>query len=269
MVLSFVNQVYSEITCQTGKGKDMGYTPRGKVGDNGEVRGGFVGGGVGIKGGSGKGIAFVDASKHTLSDTFEVDSFFLLQNTLVSRTIILNMGRLIDKQGKCKAKRRVIFFRDPKTPSPQVPQKYVGLLVGKQGEAIRRFRQYAAERDMAIRVNQDDNGAAASVVITGNDMDDIVALKADMTQNLFQAIAKLDANGPKGGDHKGYGKKGKGKGKMNNYHHHKGYFHAAACFTYFFSAINSLYVAASQSVSFGNYVQQGMRLFEHHGSRET
>eukprot|EP00392_Amoebophrya_sp_AT5.2_P005384 g5393.t1 len=79
-----------------------------------------------------------------------------------------------------------------------VPQKYVGLLVGKQGEAIRRFRQYAAERDMAIRVNQDDPQSAASVVITGNEMDDIVALKADMTQNLFQAIAKLDANGPKG-----------------------------------------------------------------------
>lgn len=51
---------------------------------------------------------------------------------------------------------------------------------------------------MAIRVNQDDPQSAASVVITGNEMDDIVALKADMTQNLFQAIAKLDANGPKG-----------------------------------------------------------------------
>lgn len=142
----------------TNSGSAWGYTPRSKGGPAAaggppgtEVpRGGFVGGGVGIKGGSGKGIAFVDASKHTLSDTFEV------------------------------------------------PQKYVGLLVGKQGEAIRRFRQYAAERDMAIRVNQDDPQSAASVVITGNEMDDIVALKADMTQNLFQAIAKLDANGPKG-----------------------------------------------------------------------
>mmetsp|Transcript_14356 Transcript_14356/g.35795 ORF Transcript_14356/g.35795 Transcript_14356/m.35795 type:complete len:525 (+) Transcript_14356:1154-2728(+) len=145
----------------TNSGSAWGYTPRSKGGPPAAVgaggppgtevpRGGFVGGGIGIKGGSGKGIAFVDASKHTLSDTFEV------------------------------------------------PQKYVGLLVGKQGEAIRRFRQYAAERDMAIRVNQDDPQSAASVVITGNEMDDIVALKADMTQNLFQAIAKLDANGPKG-----------------------------------------------------------------------
>ena len=48
---------------------------------------------------------------------------------------------------------------------------------------------------MAIRVNQDNQHEAASVVITGNDIDDITALKADMTQNLFQAIAKLDANG--------------------------------------------------------------------------
>ncbi|CAD7948105.1 unnamed protein product [Amoebophrya sp. A25] len=148
------------------KGGDRGGHDKG--GATAEERGGFVGGGIGIKGGSGKNIAFVDASTHDKEDKFEV------------------------------------------------PQKYVGLLVGKQGEAIRRFRQYAAERNMAIRVNQDNQHEAATVVITGSDLDEITALKADMTQNLFQAIAKLDSNGKDGSTSftksgKDGGKKGKGK----------------------------------------------------------
>lgn len=81
---SGINTIAPSIS-PTDSGSAWGYTPRSKGGPppahgagaggppGTEVpRGGFVGGGIGIKGGSGKGIAFVDASKHTLSDTFEV-----------------------------------------------------------------------------------------------------------------------------------------------------------------------------------------------------
>ena len=36
----------------------------------------------------------------------------------------------------------------------EVPKKYLGLLIGKQGEAIKRFRAYAYDKGMAIVVNQ-------------------------------------------------------------------------------------------------------------------
>lgn len=41
----------------------------------------------------------------------------------------------------------------------EVPKKYLGLLIGKQGEAIKRFRAYASEKGMAIVVNQNSQEA--------------------------------------------------------------------------------------------------------------
>eukprot|EP00392_Amoebophrya_sp_AT5.2_P008341 g8362.t1 len=76
----------------------------------------------------------------------------------------------------------------------EVPQKYLGLLIGKHGDAIKRYRHFAAERGMAIVVQQSDGQQGpGSVHISGQDMAAIISLKADMTQNLFKAISTLDA----------------------------------------------------------------------------
>lgn len=79
-----------------------------------------------------------------------------------------------------------------------VPKKYLGLLIGKGGESIRKFRAYAAEHNMAIVINQQGDDAHGCVVISGDNPADITSLKADLTQNLFTAITNLENEGSAG-----------------------------------------------------------------------
>ncbi|CAD7951944.1 unnamed protein product [Amoebophrya sp. A120] len=108
----------------------------------------------------------------------------------------------------------------------EVPQKYLGLLIGRNGDAIRRYRQFATERGMNIIVDQPQKMALSrsamqvngghltqadlermgpgTVHITGNDLANIISLKADMQQNLFKAISTLDTQKGGGGSGGGF-----------------------------------------------------------------
>lgn len=114
-----------------------------------------------------------------------------------------------------------------------VPRKYLGLLIGKNGEAIKRFREQGYAKGLKIHVDQDGQEAGGVVKIVGKDWNAITMLKSEIQQNLFKAIGYLEAGGAqattntptssskdywnkdkngKGGDKSSKGGYGKGKG---------------------------------------------------------
>merc|ERR1712194_650404 len=93
----------------------------------------------------------------------------------------------------------------------EVPRKYLGLLIGKAGESIKRFRAMAGEKGIKIHVDQESSEIGGTVRISGWDHPAIVEVKAALTAILFKALSNLENES--GGAQSG----GKGKGKgMNN-----------------------------------------------------
>merc|ERR1712194_244309 len=77
----------------------------------------------------------------------------------------------------------------------EVPKKYLGLFIGKRGENVKRFREQAAQLDAEIQVDQDPMCIhAGRVRLLGHSADNLVYLKAEMTQDLFKAISNLPDN---------------------------------------------------------------------------
>eukprot|EP00392_Amoebophrya_sp_AT5.2_P017963 g18397.t1 len=75
-----------------------------------------------------------------------------------------------------------------------IPTKFLGMLIGKHGENIRRVRESVREKSIWIHVvNTSANGV---VYLKGPNKHDLTALKDEMTQNLFKAISAADHRPP-------------------------------------------------------------------------
>lgn len=74
----------------------------------------------------------------------------------------------------------------------EVPKKYLGLLIGKGGEAIRKMRDVATTKGVKIFIDQDNAESAGVVKVQGANWNSIQETKASLQQNLFKAISNIE-----------------------------------------------------------------------------